>query len=77
MKGVDGLAETEAKARITGNDGRSIEITHDINSIGVLAFREQRIKAKAQALLGEDLPSILWNAVQAADLTTFGEWLEG
>ena len=77
VKGVDGLAETEAKARITGNDGRSIEITHDINSIGVLAFREQRIKAKAQALLGEDLPSILWNAVEAADLTIFGEWLQG
>lgn len=41
MKGVEGLAETEAKAQMTANNGRSIEITYDINRIGVLASCEQ------------------------------------
>ena len=75
VKGVDGLAETEAKARITTNDGRSVEITHDIDHMGGLALREQKIKTKAQALIGEDAACDLWDAVDAADLATLYEWL--
>ena len=77
VKGVDGLAETQATARITTNDGRSVEITHDIDRMGGLALREQKIKAKAQALLGEDSASDLWNAVEAAEPASLDEWLRG
>lgn len=77
VKGVDGLAETQATARITTNDGRSVEITHDIDHMGGLALREQKIKAKAQALLGEDPASDLWNAVKTAEPATLDEWLRG
>ena len=77
VKGVHGLAETEARARITASDGRSVEITHDIDRIGALAFCEQKIKAKAQTLLGGDVASDLWDAVDAADPVTLDERLRG
>ena len=59
VTGLEELGETEARARITANDGRSVEITYDIDRMGGLAVHEQKIKAKAQALLGEDSASDL------------------
>ena len=77
VHGADRLAETAATARITTNDGRSVEFTHDIVCAGELAFREQKIKAKAVALLGENSASELWEAVQAEDPSSVDKWLRG
>lgn len=75
VTGLEGLAETEAIARITANDGRSVEITHDIDHMGGLSLREHKIKTKAQALLGKDSACDLWEAAEAADPTTLDEWV--
>ena len=77
VNGVDGLAETEAMVRITANDGRSVEFTHDLVCAGELALRERKIKAKAVALLGGNSASELWDAVEGADPTNVDEWLRG
>ena len=77
VNGVDGLAETEATVRITANDGRSVEFTHDLVCAGELALRERKIKAKAVALLGGNSASELWDAVEGADPTNVDEWLRG
>ena len=44
---------------------------------GYFYFREHKIKAKAQTLLGGDVASDLWDAVDAADPVTLDERLWG
>ena len=68
VTGVDGLAETEATVRVTTGDGRSVEITHDIDRPSRPELREEKIKAKVRAILGENSTAALWDAVETAEL---------
>ena len=75
VRGVDGLAETEARARVTTNDGRSVEVTHDIDRMASLELRERMIKAKAQALLGKNPAIALWDIVETAEPWMLDDWV--
>ncbi len=75
VTGVDGMAETIATVRIAAKDGQSVEITHDIDRPESFEKREQKIRAKAKALLGEHRVADLWDIVQSAAPPALDAWL--
>jgi len=76
VTGDEGLAETEAVVRVTCSDGRTFDVNHDIGREVSRATRERKIKAKCQALLGQDQAAELWKAVEAAEPAGLEEWIQ-
>lgn len=66
--GDTGLSEMQSLVRITRKDGSQTAVSHDLNAPLSLATRQQRLRAKADAVVGARNATALWQAVNSGDM---------
>ena len=66
--GDDALSEMQTRVELRHADGRREVLSADLDAPLSLTAREERLRGKAAALLGEELAEALWSAVQGEAL---------
>ena len=59
----DSLSETQARVRISLTDAE-VEAEHDLDAPISLTAREERLRAKADSLLGADMAASIWDIIE-------------
>ncbi|MGR3649221.1 MAG: MmgE/PrpD family protein [Shimia sp.] len=64
------LSEMQTRVRVTFTDGTCLDAFHDLDAPVLLADREDRLHAKAGALIGVERQQALWEMICAGEIPT-------
>jgi len=65
----DSLLETQSRVQVVLAGGKLLEAAHDLNAPISLEARQQRLMAKAAALIGDNEASAIWDMLQGGGIT--------